>query len=465
MVLPRHVWLRLGLILSLSVGIIAPAAADVVEADGKIHVTYWEKWNGFEGDAMQRVVDHFNRRQDRIVVHYFSTSQIDRKTLVATAGGDPPDVAGLWEFNVAAFADAEALLPFDDFIRRDGGDPATWLERYYPVYARMCQQAGRIYAAISTPATVGLYWNRALFRDAGLDPDQPPRTFAELEAYNRALTRRNSSGDLIQTGLLPQDPGWWNWALPIWFGGSLFRDGAITIARDPANLATFRWVENVSRELGLRDLQRFTAGFGPAGGSEAAFITGRVAMTTQGVWYDNYIGQFRPGLDYGVAPWPQVPGGPEDFAVGLADVLCIPRGARNPDAAWEFVKYLTTANLAARSFEELEGVELLSYLQKKNSPLRQWSPYFTTFHPNPNIAMFRRLSASSEATGIPHMGLWQEYNRELNNAFERVRLLEATPEEAVRYTQERLSDSWARYQRSLMRHGQLPAPSPPTPTP
>jgi hypothetical protein len=54
-----------------------PAAA------APVHVTYWEKWNGFEQRAMQAVIDKFNASQDRIVVDYYDqTGEIDRKTLV-----------------------------------------------------------------------------------------------------------------------------------------------------------------------------------------------------------------------------------------------------------------------------------------------------------------------------------------------------------------------------------------------
>jgi hypothetical protein len=52
------------------------------------------------------------------------------------------------------------------------------------------------------------------------------------------------------------------------------------------------------------------------------------------------------------------------------------------------------------------------------------------------------------------MGIWWEYYREILSAFDKVRLLEATPEQALQYSQERLDASWARYRLSLERHGQ-----------
>ncbi len=51
-----------------------------------MEVTYWEKWTGFEGEAMRKTVEAFNAKQDRIHVKLLTTSQIDRKMLMATAG-------------------------------------------------------------------------------------------------------------------------------------------------------------------------------------------------------------------------------------------------------------------------------------------------------------------------------------------------------------------------------------------
>jgi hypothetical protein len=69
----------------------------------------------------------------------------------------------------------------------------------------------------------------------------------------------------------------------------------------------------------------------------------------------------------------------------------------------------------------------------------------------------RRLSAGPHVTFVPQIGIWQEYYREVISSFDRVRLLDATPEEALDYSQARLQASWLRYRRSLERHGQWAA--------
>lgn len=426
-------------------------------AGEKIRISYWEKWTGPEEAATRAVVEAFNRSQDRIVVEYFVQSPVDRKTLVAIAGGDPPDVAGLFVQNVASFADAEALLPLDDFIRRDGLTPEEWLARYYPVYARLCRHGGRIYAGISTPAMIALHWNKTLFREAGLDPERPPRTVAELDEFARRLTKRDPrTGALLQVGFLPQEPGWWPWIFCRWFGGRIFDGRRITLASDPRNVAAMEWVAGYTKTLGREAVTSFASGFaGQWASSQSGFFSGKVAMIFQGVWFHNYIRQYKPGLDYGVAPaWPSAVPGVDDFAMAEADVLVIPRGAKHPEAAWEFIKYMNSANGRAQRREELTGMELMCFLQEKNSALREWSPFFATRHPHPRIDVFRALSASPHAEFVPDMGIWTECEREILAAFAEIRLLIKTPEEALGTAERRLQKSWERHLRSLARHGQ-----------
>ena len=93
-------------------------------------------------------------------------------------------------------------------------------------------------------------------------------------------------------------------------------------------------------------------------------------------------------------------------------MLVIPRGAKHPREAWEFVKYLSSPNLAAQNLDQISGVERLCYLQMKASPLTQWSPFFASHHPNPDIEIFRRLAGSPHAVSMPPtMGIWEEYQR------------------------------------------------------
>jgi ABC-type glycerol-3-phosphate transport system substrate-binding protein len=420
----------------------------------KVHLVYWEKWSGAEATAMQTTVDAFNASQDRIFVEFLSVSGVDRKTILATAGGDPPDVAGVWVQNLASWADLDALTPLDELMRLDGTSPDEFMSRYEAGYASAAQYDGHVYALYATPASMALHWNKKAFREAGLDPERPPATIAELEEFSRRLTKRDpSTGELTQVGFLPQDPGWWPWSFPRYFGGDLITpDGRIVYDALPENLASMRWVRSYTELYGLETLRRFAAGFGGFGTPQFPFFSGQTTMVFQGVWLNNYLRQYAPNLDYGVAAWPRVQPGEAPFTIIEGDMLVIPRGGKHTAEAWEFLKYVNSSNPEARTREELTGIELTCFLQEKLSPLRSWSPFFSEHHPHPYISVFRELAQSPRAYHVPVMGIWQEYQREINIAFDEVRLLRKPPEQAMAYTQERVATSWREHQAALARY-------------
>jgi ABC-type glycerol-3-phosphate transport system substrate-binding protein len=449
--------------LALVLGVIATlfsGGCDKKSGDGRVHIVYWEKWTGAEAAAMQTTVDAFNASQDRIFVEFLGISGIDRKAILAIAGGDPPDIAGVWVQQIASWADMNALMPLDGFIAADGMTKEQFLSRYEDSFADMTQYDGHVYALYAAAASHALHWNKALFREAGLDPEKPPRTIEELMEFSKKLTKRDpNTGALTQVGFLPQDPGWWPWSFPRYFGGDLIdAQGNIVYDKLPQNLESMRWVRSYTELYGEDDLKVFATGFGQFGSPQYPFFAGRTAMVFQGVWLNNYMRQYAPSLDYGVAAWPATREGAPPFANVEGDMLIIPRTAKHPREAWEFLKYLNSCNPHAQTREELQGIELLSFLQERNSPLREWSPYFTNHHPHPYIKVFRELARSPGYYHVPKMGIWQEYQREINIAFDKVRLMQSSPEDAMAYVQRRIEASWNEHLRELARQRAAAAP-------
>jgi ABC-type glycerol-3-phosphate transport system substrate-binding protein len=453
------------LLLGAALFLAAQAFVRADAPDGKIHLSYWEKWSGAEENAMQRVVDQFNHSQDRIVVDFLSVGQITQKTLLATAGGDPPDVSGIFFPFIAAFKDRNALTPLTGFLQADGQTIDQFEGRYAKAYAGMGVYQGELWGVPSTPTTTALYWNKDLFQKAGLDPEQPPRTLAELESMSERLTVSDAAGNLKQVGFLPQLAGGWIWAFPEWFGGNMFDGQHITIGTDPAGLKAYRWLGDFSTRYGLENIRRMASSFGSLATPQDPFMTGQVAILIDGVWRNSYIQQFAPGMNYGVARLPAAQPGIDDFTMADADMLVIPRGAKHPKEAWEFLRFVSTANLSAQSFRELSGIELLCYLQKKPSPLQQWSPFFENHHPNPDVGIFRQLADSPHAVHVPNMGIWEEYQRELSLAFDRVRLGIETPDQALQQCQAHMQESWDWHLRSMARRKQSFAAGPVSSTP
>ena len=157
--LKNFVWLAFGL---LGLIFVITGKREFGAPKERVLVTYWEKWTGKEAEQMQEIVNDFNNtvgKDKGIYVQYLSMSSVNQKTLVATAAGVPPDIAGLWDTQVAQFAAINALEPLDDLARAHG-----IVEGYYkPVYWKGCHYNGKLWALISTPAAVALHYNKEMF--------------------------------------------------------------------------------------------------------------------------------------------------------------------------------------------------------------------------------------------------------------------------------------------------------------
>ncbi|HMN39877.1 MAG TPA: ABC transporter substrate-binding protein [Phycisphaerales bacterium] len=411
---------------------------------GRIVLEYWEKWTRHEGDAMERIVDAFNASQDRIVVRYNVVSDIGQKSLVSIAGGNPPDVIGLYAFNVVPYAETGAILPLDELAARAGMS----LDQYTPGVRRVMRHQGKWWATVNTAGSIALYWNRAAFRGAKIDPDRPPRTIAELDEMHRRLVRTDASGALDRVGFLHREPGWWSWLWAYHFGGRIYDEALGRATVDSSeDIRAMEWMQNLSRGLGVDRTARFAESFGNYFTPENPFLTGKVAMIVQGPWIANLINAFKPDLDYGVAPFPTETAGPIDSPVGLidTDVLVIPRGARHPGAAMEFIAFTQRQDMT----------EQLATAHCKPSPLAKVSEAFLANHPNRGIRVHYDILRSDRSFVAPRTRVWQQFKDEFDTQVQRMWRLEVAAPVALARLQTRVQSFIDRAaERQRRRYGQ-----------
>lgn len=391
-------------------------------ARGRVVIDYWEKWTGHEGRGMQEIVDAFNASQERIFVRYFSMSAIDQKAMTAIAGASPPDVCGLWNYNIPFFAEAGAILPLDDLAREHG----VRVENYALGLRPIMMHRGKMWATINTGGTLAMYYNKALFREVGLDPEQPPRTIDELDAAAERLSIVGNDGRVRRVGFLHVEPGWWSWLWGYHFGGTLYdaeQDRAMIASAQ--NVAAYEWQQSYPARLGVRNVQEFRSGNGVYDSAENPFLSGRVAIEIQGPWLANVINAYAPGLDYGVAPFP-VPADLHhpDEPVGLidTDVLVIPKGAKRPEASMEFIAYT----------QRQDNVERLSRVHCKNSPLAESSEEFLATHPNKGVRMHDAIAKSPRSFRFPKTRAWPQIKDNFDQTAERIWTMRGTPGEELR---------------------------------
>ncbi|MEM1108657.1 MAG: ABC transporter substrate-binding protein [Planctomycetota bacterium] len=458
--------LRLGVAFCLVLGLSACREAErEYTDDGRLIVSYWEHWQGFEKEAMQAVVDDFNASQDRIFVKMLAVSQIEQKFVLATAGGVPPDIAGLWARHVAPFAEKGALIPLGPYLAEAGitGD------QYIPAIWDLVNYRGLTWALPSTPASIGLHWNKRMFREAGLDPERPPRSLAELEAMNEVLTvvdvrrdgqtqrvryteltdaeKADKDFDIVTMGFTPNEPGWWTGMNGYWFGAELWDGERQLTATTPENIAAVAWYAGYPEKYGVDNLKKFGASFGGNFASpQNPFLDERIAMVLQGVWMYNFIDQFSPQLEWSATAFPvDDPEARPNTTIVDCDVLVIPRGAKNPDEAFEFIRFVN----------QQKNMEKLCLGQRKFSPLREYSDDFVQRHPHPYIELFIDLANSPNARLMPKLPVGEEYIAELLNAYSLAFGGLSTPEDALAYAGQRAQWKFDRVNRRWDQTGEM----------
>jgi len=389
----------------------------------RVVVRYWEKWAGVEGEAIRRLVDRFNETvgaERGIWVEYCEISNVDQRLLIATAGGDPPDVAGLFDYVLSQFAEQDALLPLDALVAEAGVD----LSSFKPIWLDICRYDGRLYALPSTPYTILLFYNRALFREAGLDPDRPPQTLAELNEYAKRLTKVDSKGKITQLGFTvsPSMLGWWHWVWPFFFGARML-DGDGCRLDEPAAVAALEWIDEYREAVGEQACLDFEA-VSVIESADNPFLSGRLAMVFQGPWLTNWARRYAPDLDYGVALFPSsTPERRNVFA--SVDLFVIPQGAAHPREAMTFLAYMM----------QPEILDTLNREHGKVSPFREPTAGFYEGHPNPFVRTFDEAAFSPDAFGYPQTPLWPQVRVETLLALNTVLRGPASPADVLRRAQ------------------------------
>lgn len=435
-------------------------------------VKYWEKWSGREADQMQQIVDEFNRtvgREKKIYVQYLSMTAVDQKTLLATAAGVPPDVAGMWDNQVRQFAAMGALEPLDEYAKAHNISRAD----YKPVFWDGCCLEGKLFALPSTPGGVALHYNKRIFREkadqlraAGLDPDRAPRTIAELDAYAKVLDTYDANGKLLSAGYLPQEPGWWLTLTPYWFGGELYDAKTRKLQfTAPKTIEAFTWVQGYTKKLGKKTIQDFRSSFGQNNfdSPSSPFFAGTVAMEKEGPWKANYVDKHNPKManrgelspeklakltrderrancDWAAAPFPTTDPNVH-FMYGSMDIIAIPSASKHKAEAFEFLAFVNRQDV----------MEKLVSMHCKNSPLAKMSESYIKNHPNPYIEVFEDLAAQPNCRGLPEVPIWPEVQAELADAIDKICLDEMTPEAALAEAQARAQE---RVDRFFERQGQ-----------
>jgi len=131
------------------------------------------------------------------------------KALTAVKSGEPPVTSILLSTDMFTLIDEDAIVPFDEIAK--SADDQAWVKSFYPAFMENSQTGGKTWGIPFQRSTIVLYWNKEMFKEAGLDPNRPPADWREQLEYAQKLTRRDASGKVTQWGIQIPSSGFPYW--------------------------------------------------------------------------------------------------------------------------------------------------------------------------------------------------------------------------------------------------------------
>jgi sn-glycerol 3-phosphate transport system substrate-binding protein len=265
------------------------------------------------------------------------------KALTAVKSGEPPVTSILLSTDMYTLIDEDAVVPFDDLIRTP--EDQAWLKGFFPGFMENSQTAGKTWGIPFQRSTIVLYWNKEMFKDAGLDPNRPPASWKEQVEYAQKLTKRDATGKVTQWGIqIPSSgfPYWLFQALAIQAGTNLMNPtGTQTYYDRPEVIEGLTyWVDLVTR------YKVHPEGIVEWGTTPKDFFEKKVAMmwTTTGNLTNV---RTNAKFDFGVAMLPA--GKQRGSPTGGGNFYLFKKSTpAQREAAFKFIKWITAPQRAAQ---------------------------------------------------------------------------------------------------------------------
>ena len=366
-------------------------------ADGKLRLKYWMV-SGLKEQPFH--VTEFNRTHPDIIVETtpLPWNEHEKKILTSILSENPPDLVFLVT-PVAKWATRLALTPLDDLIKRDSFDSSIFFSALWDEM----RFKDKVYALPLYSNSYAFFYNKKLFREAGLNPENPPKTWTEVLEYSAKLTKKDAKGNFTQMGFIPTYGNIQTSVMMAWELGAqmLSDDGRKVSLNNIPTIDAFNWLVSFYDQYKLNDVSTFTAGFGFA--DQHGFISEKLAMMVLDNSFPDQINLYNKSLDYGVADIPTFEGHSPISSTG-SWWFAIPRGAKNKEAAWEFMKFAVQKNI------QLTEAERQKELLFPSNKLAANDPAFLALNP-PNKIFVNLLEHSRTPTIVPlaHDVFWREF--------------------------------------------------------
>ncbi len=295
---------------------------------------------------VQKVIDAFQAENPGVTIENIPIpfDQVRQQLITMSAGGNPPDIMllnGAWPYELGGMG---ALLDLNTVA------PPEYLADNWEGGLQAGTYEGKLYAVPQGMTPHGLWWNKKLFEQAGLDPNKPPRTMEELNQVMATL-KANLPEDVYAIGIDTTKidyalTGFWPWILTT--GARPMYNGDYDFTK-PEVVEAFKWLQMVAKE-----------GYTPLGQQikeeRELMAKDRIAMKLDGPYFVGILRSLNPALEgqafYDTFAVTTVPVGGNGEPVTLADLhqIGISSQTEHPDIAWKFIEFFCSSDIAVREY-------------------------------------------------------------------------------------------------------------------
>lgn len=347
------------------------AAPRATRAQAPLEIEYWQYTFDTRVRAMNELIEQFQAANPGIRVKHqnFPYGQYRAKVATAIPAGEGPEVVQLFYGWLDDYVRADLLKPLDT----GPFDPAVVDREFFPSVQAM-KREGKYYGIPTAVRSLALIWNKKLFRDAGLNPDQPPATLDAYVEMARRLTQRDGQGNLTVEGttIAPegQDLGWYREGLVRQFGGRPYSDDARRVMyNSDAGVAAMKWYTDLFKEHRVGE-----QGFMQE--QPAAFRAGRAALSIDGSFRVGAYAGTR-GLEFGVGELPTHNNVKSNYASYWVNGISSKATGAKLEAAQKFLAFVTTVdamNLWLRVVGELPA-RVAAAMRPENANHPHFGPF------------------------------------------------------------------------------------------
>lgn len=334
-------------------GALALAAAFAAPAHAQTEIQWWHSMGGALGEWVNDLAKDFNASQTQYrIVPTFKGSYDESMTaaIAAFRAGNAPHILQVFEVGTATMmASRQAIVPVGEVMKKAGVsfDPNAYVPAVAGYYTA---PNGQMLSFPFNSSTTVFHYNKDAFKAAGLDPENPPKTWPEVAL---AAGKLKASGHKC-----PFTTSWVSWtqleSFSAWhntefatLGNGMRGLNARLNFNSPLHV---RHIENLANmaKTGLFVYK------GRGNAADATFVSGECAMTTgSSALYGNVKrnAKFTGGIST-LPYYPDVAGAPQNTVIGGAS-LWVMSGKKDAEytGVARFFAHLSKAEEAAKSHQ------------------------------------------------------------------------------------------------------------------